>query len=250
MNSFVHCIWGIYSTKNKLWGRLSKVDTDIRLYTLNPYSPKTMVYCYGTDNEKRMQDLGFPTTLIDPRPYVYDMEKHQYRHKMEAWKQAADELSSMTFLDWDTIALQPVPLDYWNVMDSGDRIQCPIYQYHKKRVDRKNDYRKVSTASFLYLRGDDIMPEMIRTWEQMGMPLKEEYALTKYIDDQDGGWGGVEGYRRHDPIYYTMTPLYPDKDRSKQVFGHYNHNVISRLIGNGTGVKERIDKLCKQIAGG
>ena len=247
MNSFVHTIWGIYSNKNKLWGRLSKVDADVKLYLLNPYSPKTVVYCFGTDNEHRMQDLGFETRLIDPKPYVWDMETEQYRHKMEAWKQAADEFDAVTFLDWDTINLKPVPQDYWDTMAKGNRIQCPIYQYHLKRVARKGDERKVSTASYLYLRGKDIMPEMIKTWEQMGKPLKEEYALTKYIDDQDGGWKGIQGYRKHDPIYYTMTPLYPDKDRSKQVFGHYNHNVISRLIGNGTKVQERIDNFRKQV---
>lgn len=242
--SFIHALWGVYSNKNKLWGRLSKCDNDIKLFKLNPYSPKTVVYIYGEDNFKRMTDLGFDCRLLDKKPYIWDMETEQYRHKMEAWRAGSQEFDAITFLDWDTISFRPIPDDYWTVMNEGESIKTPIYQYHKKRVNRPpNDFRKVSTASFLYIRGKEHMDAMIKVWEDMGKPLKEEYALTLYIDNMSGGWKGLDNYRKYDPIYYTMTPeLYADKDRSKLIFGHHNFKVVNTLIGNGLNVKERIDK--------
>jgi hypothetical protein len=62
-----------------------------------------------------------------------------------------------------------------------------------------------------------------------------------------GGWKGLDNYRKYDPVFYQMTPLYPDKDKTKLVFGHYNYQVINRLIGNGINVKKRIDELAKTL---
>jgi hypothetical protein len=242
-NSFIHGLWGIYSAKNRWWSRLSKCDQDIKLYGLNPYSPKTVVYIFGEDNFKRMTDLGFDCRLIDKRPHVWDMETEQYRHKMEIWKAGTQEFDAVTFLDFDCIPLKPIPNDFWDVMNKGEPIKTPIYMYHKKRVNRPpNDFRKVSSASFVYIRGKEHAEGMIKLWEETGKPWKEEYTLTLYIDKLSGGWKGVENYRKHDPIFYQMTVIYPDKDRKNLIFGHYNHRVISRLIGDGKNVKERIDK--------
>ena len=247
-NSFIHGLWGIYSNKSHWWTRLAKCDQDIRLYKLNPYSPKTVVYIFGEDNYKRMVDLGFDCRLIEKRPHVFDMETEQYRHKMEIWKYGTEEFDAINFLDFDCVPLKPIPSDYWDVMNVGEPIKTPIYVYHKKRVNRPpNDFRKVSSASFVYIRGKNHMKEMIELWEKTGRPWKEEYTLTLYIDNMNGGWKGLDDYRKYDPIFYQMTPLYPDKDRNKLIFGHYNHKVIGSLIGNGKNVKERIDRLGKSL---
>jgi hypothetical protein len=192
-SSFIHGLWGVYSNKNHWWARLSKCDGDIKLYKLNPYSPKTVVYIFGEDNFKRMQDLGFDCRLIDKKPYVWDMETEQYRHKIEIWKAGLQEFDAINFLDFDCISLRPIPGDYWDIMNQGESIKTPIYQYHKKRVNRPpNDYRKVSSASFVYIRGKEHADGMIKLWEEMGKPWKEEYVLTLYIDNMDGGWKGVD----------------------------------------------------------
>jgi hypothetical protein len=246
--SFIHGLWGIYGNKNKCWTRLSKCENDVKLYTLNPYSPKTVVYIFGEDNFKRMTDLGFDCRLIDKRPYVWDMETEQYRHKMEIWKAGTEEFDAITFLDFDCVPLKPIPSNYLDIMNEGDEIQTPIFQYRLKRVNRPpSDFRKVSTASFVYIRGKEHACNMNKLWEETGKPFKEEYTLTLYIDNLDGGWKGIENYRKHDPVFYTMTSLYHDKDRSKLIFGHYNFKMISRLIGNGKNVKERIDSLGKTL---
>ena len=85
------------------------------------------------------------------------------------------------------------------------------------------------------------MKEMIELWEKTGRPWKEEYTLSLYIDKMGGGWKGIDNYRKYDPIFYQMSLLYPDKDKKKLIFGHFNNKVIRNLIGNGKNVKERID---------
>ena len=245
--SFIHGLWGIYSNKNNFWSRLTKCETDIKLYKLNPYSPKTVVYIFGEENFKHMSDLGFDCRLIDKRPYVWDMEKEQYRHKMEIWKAGAEEFDAITFLDWDCIALKPIPDNFWHVINQGEPIKSPLYMYRQKRVNRPNDARKVSSASFVYIRGKEHMPAMIELWENTGRPLKEEYTLTLYIDNIDGGWKGIGHYQKYDVPFYEMTRgIYP-KEKKDLVFGHYSSGVIQGLIGKDKNVKDRIDKWAERL---
>jgi len=247
-NSFINGLWGIYSNKSHWWTRLPKCEKDIRFHQLNPYSPKTVVYIFGEENYKRTEDLGFVCKLIDKKPIIWDMEKEQYRHKMEIWKVGLQDFDSVVFLDWDCIPLKPIPNDFWDVMNQGEPIKTPIFMYHRKHVNRPpDDNRKVSSASFVYIRGKEHADKMIKLWEETGRPWKEEVTLSHYIDTLSGGWKGVENYRKHDPIFYQMSVMYPDKDKSKLIFGHYNHHVIRHLTGNGQGVKERIDKLAKTL---
>ena len=247
-SSFIHGLWGIYSTKNHWWTRLSKCEKDINFHLLNPYRAKTTVYIFGEENYKRTSDLGLTCKLIDKKPIVWDMEKEQYRHKMEIWKAGLEDFDSVVFLDWDCIPLKPIPTDFWDVMNQGEPIKTPIYMYHRKHVNRPpNDNRKVSSASFVYIRGKEHADGMIKLWEESGRPWKEEVILSHYIDILSGEWKGVDNYRKHDPIFYQMSTIYPDKDKSKLVFGHYNHHVIRQLTGNGKGVKERVDKMAKTL---
>jgi hypothetical protein len=245
-NSFITGLWGVHASKDKshFWQRLSKCENDIKLFMLNPYAPKVKVYIFGEENFKRMVDLGFECCLIDKKPYVWDMELHQYRHKIEIWKYGCQDFDSIVFMDWDTIPIKPIPENFWSVMHQGEPIKATILQYKLKRVNRKGHERKVSSASMVYIRGIEHVEEIIKTWEEMEKPCKEEYPLSKYIDSRSGGWKGVEDYAKNDIIYYELTPL-QGLPKSQIVFKHFNHNGISALLGDGYGVKERIDKLEK-----
>ena len=135
-------------------------------------------------------------------------------------------------------------------MGHGEPIKATIWMYHQKRVNRPpNDYRKVSSASLVYFRGKEHMDAMIKLWEETGRPLKEEYTLTLYIDQRDGGWKGLENYRKYDTPFYTMTKLYPN-EKKEVIFGHYSSRVVSSLLGDGkniNGIKDRIDKMAVNL---
>jgi hypothetical protein len=248
-NSFIHGLWGIYSNKSHWWARLAKCDRDAKLYLMNPYSPKNSVYIFGEDNYKRMVDLGFNCKLIDKRPIVWDMEKEQYRHKIEIWKAGLEEFDSIVFLDWDTVPLKPIPDDFWEIIGQGEPVKAAIYIYHRRMVKRPpSDNRKVSSASFTYIRGKEHVDGIIKTWEEMGKPWKEELALSSYIDKLNGGWKGIKDYKKYDAPFYQIHFI-PDleKDQSRLIFQHCNHHVVKGLLGNGDNVKLRIDKKAEKL---
>lgn len=256
MNStFATTVWGIYPddkayVDNHWFARRAKIDGDIKLFKLNPYSPPLVIYVFGSDNYRRLTDLGFNCRLLDRKPFVLDMEKQQYGMKCMAWQAGAAEYDSISFIDFDCLPLKPIPSDYWKVMDTGTSIKATIYIYHLRRVNRPpDDYRKVCSATHVYFRGRKMADGVMNTWVDMGKPWKgDEYALTKYIDSLDGGWKGVEGYKKYDIPYQQMSKVPGlEKNPEQLVFGHFNHHVISTLIGDGNNVKSRIDKLAKEI---
>ena len=244
---FIRGVWGVYNVpNNKLYARKTKVDNDIQFSLLNPYEPKWKIYAFGEDNHKKMVDLGYDSVLIDKRPFVWDMEKEQYRHKLEFWRCGLQDFEEVVFCDFDCIPLKQLPIDFWQVLGEGEKIQASLFQYTKKRCFwRVGDSRKVSAATFVYLRGKEIADGIIKTWEGMGRPLKEELALSKYIDDLDGGWQGKEHYKKYEPRYHN-TFWYWDKEyfinHKDPIFCHFNTHRISYFMGdkNVGGIRLRL----------
>jgi hypothetical protein len=131
-------------------------------------------------------------------------------------------------------------------MDEGEPVKATIYQYFLKRVDRPGDERKVSSASFVYIRGKEHADNIIQTWKDMGKPWKEELPFSKYIDSFSGGWKGVENYKKHDIPYYELQKI-PGlvKENKNLVFEHFNFHGVAKLLEDVYGVKDKIDKLEK-----
>jgi len=245
---FIRCVWGIYENqKNRWYTRRPKIDNDIGLSILNPYAPKSKVYVFGEDNQKKMVDLGFDSVLIDKKPFVWDMENEQYRHKIEAWKYGLLDFEQVVFIDWDCVPIQPIPEDFWSVLASGPKIQATLYMYRKRRVRfRPSNERKMSASTFVYMRESNIANEIIDVWEKIGRPWQEEAALSKYIDDLDGGWKSVEEYKKYEPKFHCLFLNYNDISFLKNrppIFYHYNRNVVSKLLGdrNAERIKIRLD---------
>lgn len=251
-STFIQVVWGIYNNEsgykdNHWFTRRSKIDNDIKLFQLNPYSPKSIVFVYGSDNYKRLTDLGLECRLIDNKPFVFDLETEQYAHKLYGWDYALKEFDSIIAIDFDLVALKPLPIDFWDVMNSGSPIKSPLYVYHIRRVNRPpNDLRKVSSASFTYIRGKEHSQGIINMWKDMDRPWKEELPLSAYIDYINGGWKGVEGYKNCDVPFYQMSDIKElPKDKDNICFYHYNARSIKSIIGDGTDIKDRLDMLAK-----
>lgn len=246
---FVRGIWGCYNIKtdNKLYTRKSKVDKDIKLSLLNPYEPKYKVYIFGSENFKSMTDLGYDCVLLDKKPFVWDMEKEQYRHKLEIWRAGSMDFDEIVFADWDCIPLHKIPDNFWEIFGKGEKIQASIFQYRQSRCNfRPGDTRKVSSAAFVYIRGEDVSNGIIKTWEDIGKPLKEEYALSKYIDDLSCGWKGIEYYKKYEPIFHNIFWHYDAEYyrlKKDPIYCHFNTHRISYFIGEGNKdkIKSRLD---------
>lgn len=249
--SFIHGVWGVYENKNKWWTRREKIDNDIKLAFLNPYSPPSKVYVFGEENAKKIADAGFNVTMVDKKPYVFDMEKEQYRHKIEVWKAGLQEFDEIVFIDWDCVPVRKLPDDFWDVMSKGEKVQATIYMYVLQRVFfRNNDSRKVSASTFTYLRGKETVDNIIRVWEEIGRPWQEEIALSKYIDELNKGWHGIEGYKKFEPKYHCLFWHY-DKEFLRQkylIFFHYNKHVVKNILGDGDvkGITDRLNDYCSR----
>lgn len=253
MYSFIKGIWGVYDSKKelgKIYSRRAKIDNDILLAKLNPYSPKTKVYVFGEENYKKMVDDNWDCTLIDKRPFVFDMEKEQYRHKIEIWKSGLEEFDEVVFTDWDCVPTQKIPDNFWEVMRVGEKIKASIYMYVRARVpERIGDTRKTSAATFVYLKGKETAEGIIEEWERLGRPFFEEIALSTYIDKINNGWKGVIDYMKFEPIYHTLFHSYPvdyvkNVMLKNNIFFHLNSANVLGIIGEGN-----VDKIKKRLNG-
>jgi len=248
-SSFIRGVWGSYEKQeNKWYTRRPKIDNDIKLAKLNPYEKKCKVYVFGEDNYKRMVDLGFDCLMVDRKPFVFDMEKEQYRHKIEIWKYGLIDFDEVVFLDWDCIPVQPIPNDFWDILRKGPKIQATLYMYRLRRAFfRKSNERKLSAATFVYMKEKNVAEEIISVWEKIKRPWQEEIALSKYIDDIDGGWKGVENYQKYEPAgFHCLFHLYQNLSFLKKrlpIFYHLNRNIVGSILSGKTteGIKKILD---------
>ena len=246
--SFIHGIWGVYKHQDNHWyTRRPKIDNDMKLELLNPYAPPTKVYVFGKDNYKRIIDMGFDEStvvMVDKKPCVFNMETEQYRHKIEVWKCGLEEFDEIVFLDWDCVPIHQIPNNFWNVMAQGEKIQATLYMYTIRRAHwRTGDTRKLSASTFVYVRNKKIVNDIIKVWEENGRLWQEEIALSKYIDEINGGWHGIEKYKKYEPKYHNLFWYFdPDFLETKiPLFFHYNKNKVKFILGNGKNVKSRLD---------
>lgn len=251
--AFVRGIWGVYDidkTLGRWYSRRTKIDNDIRLAKINSYAPKCKVYVFGEDNCKKIIDMGFDAVMVDKKPFCWDMEKEQYRHKIEVWKCGLQEFDEIVFLDWDCVPCAPIPNDFWDVLGSGEKIRATIFMYKLKRVFfRNNDARKVSSSTFVYMREKETAEELIKVWEKIGRPWQEEIALSKYMDELNGGWKGIDDYRqKYEQPYHTLFYHYgadyiQNVMMKHNIFYHLNCHKVMSLLGDGNpdNIKKRLD---------
>ncbi len=252
-SGFIRGVWGIYDVGGKLgkpYSRRTKIDNDITLAKLNPYAPKCKVYIFGEDNFKILTDKGFDTVLIDKKPICWDMLKEQYRHKIEIWKAGLQDFEEIVFLDWDCVPCAPIPNDFWQVLGSGAKVRTTLYQYVLQRaLFRSPDARKLSASTFVYIRGEEVVEGIIKTWEDMGKPWQEEVALSKYIDNLNGGWKGIKDYSvKFEQPYHTLFFGYPSEYLKEvvaknNIFYHLNYKQVIYLLADGkpNNIKARLD---------
>ena len=225
----------------------------MQLATLNPYEPPIVVYVFGQDNYRNAIDMGFKDVrIIDPRPTVWDMKKHPFRHKIEIWHRALQDFDEIVFLDWDCLPVSKIPENFWETMSNGPNMQGTLYCYYKRKCFwRKVAQRTVIAATFLYLRGNKIGKELIELWEASDKPWSEEVLLMNYWDNQNGGWKGAEYYLENgfEPIYHTLYAYNKEILKSRQmVFLHCGYNNIKKFRKGKTqdGIKKKLDAFCKQ----
>jgi len=226
--SFVRVLWGTYNENIRHSRHRNKINNDIRLSTYNKYSPKYATYVFGDDNYKHLIDLGIDCKLVDKRAFVWDAQKEQFRHKLEAFKFGMEEFDEIVYVDIDTMPVKCIPENLWSVLRQKQAIQAILRMYHRKKACwRKTDMRKIPCAAFVYIRDKSIPYKLIDIWEKIGKPWTEETVMAIYTDDVLGGWLGVEKYwDAFEPDFFALLDgctVYPEELMSKKniCFKHF-----------------------------
>lgn len=176
------------------------VGYDITTILDNPYTVPFTTYVFGKDNYNLLTEKGVSCVLLNEKPFIYDLQKEFWRHKLDVLKYAMeiDQHEEIVYLDWDCIPQRPMTDEFWNTLSKKREIQANLEFYTRKKCmwRGKVDIRKVSNGGFLYIRDQGIPQKLMDTWSNLPAEAKfwDEIAFSKYIDDLTGGWKGIEAY--------------------------------------------------------
>lgn len=253
---FIRALWGDLSVESRKYSeRRKKMDSDIELVQLNPYAVPFKALVFGKDNYKYLLSKGVDCVKISDRPYVWDNPEtyHQYGHKLYALEYAMRFYDEVIFLDWDCIAVKPLPDNFWDQFHKKHVIQAILrgYKSPKCRWRGKIDSRKRCCASFIYCRDRTIAHIMMDKWlnyeiDKKSKQLSEEQIMSLCTDEMIGGWKGKEAYwKNFEPecfdLFSETYPVYdPKLLQTKDItFIHVNHSKRSSLVSRLKGTNDK-----------
>jgi len=235
--AFIRGLWGIQDhQERRFYKRRSKIDGDIELLKHCKYNEPFMTYVFGEENFRFLKSQGFRAKLIDKEPIVWDMDKKQFRHKLEVIRRGLQDYDEVVFLDWDQLPVTKLPEDFWEVMGQKEPIQAILRMYHRRKAEwRKSEQRQIPCASFVYVRGKEVGEDLVNLWSEMGEPWSEETVIAKYMDDRIGGWKGADEYwKLYEPDFFVLTQgrvFSRELLATKRIaFDHFNMNDVSREL--------------------
>lgn len=196
--------WGINDKSNRVLARKGRVDGNLIALTKNPYNTEYINLVWGTANAEYLKSLGFKNIeLVYKEPYQWDLTTQQYRHKLEGLRICMEELGydQIVHADYDAYPTKPLPVDFWEQLESKNPIQGNLQQYKKSkcywRKDGK-DIRKVFNGGFIYIGDRSIPSEIIKVYDSPANINKRscEPAMSLFLDNLNGGWIGVDEFRK------------------------------------------------------
>lgn len=240
---FIRGLWGIHDHKGRrFYLRRTKIDNDIKMAQLNKNEEPFHVFVFGEDNYKYMVDMGFQCELVDKNPIVWDMDKEQFRHKIEVLKLGLEKFDNIVFLDWDCQAIKPIPNYFWDVLERKAPIQAPLRSYKHWKIKWRQGNR-LPEASFIYIRDKTIGNQLVTLWEELNRPWSEEAVIAKYMDNFIGGWKGVEEYWKiFEPDFQLTGPGKcppPDANRKEHLYMHFNAKGVNWVLSSAHNQKDK-----------
>jgi hypothetical protein len=134
-----------------LWGESEYILNEIPKV---PLFDNELVYVWGTKNQRMLDDMGYETflmaeTITDPR---YSTHILHFQHKLAALRIAEHNFKEFLFLDWDITLAKEVDSKFYELIRSGNNVQCPLYGYNH---DYKEDIKKFLTDNGSYSENTD-----------------------------------------------------------------------------------------------
>lgn len=225
----IRALWGIYSDeKNALIQRRKKIDDDLKMLREKGIEHDYVCYTYGLENHKYLLECGVNSIMIDENPAPYDLKKEQYLHKIKSIEYAMFEDGYDEILHCDFDCIPEKSLDgIWDILNKKEPIQACLQLYRRRKcLWRVKDIRKVGNGGGLYIRGKNIIREIIACWEELRGPSAEP-PISLYIDRLNNGWIGMEEWWKRYEIeiinLHRGSAFSKDKNKKKPEarFNHY-----------------------------
>lgn len=158
-----------------LWGNTQRTLNEIFPF---PIFKKEIVYVWGIENQKFLQERGFNTVLVEENPTSlnYSTIHTQYYHKLEAIKKANCDYKEFIFLDWDCYLLKPLDDYFYQTLREGNDVQVPTYAY--------TDTKYAGIPKLIMFQGNERYKNSISEDLRQYM-LNQEIQLRKYSWKQD-----------------------------------------------------------------
>jgi hypothetical protein len=247
---FVRCLWGVPS---KMYRRNSKViNLDLEFIKYNPFDQPFTTYVFGESNYELLQSHGIKDCkLITKLPGMYDRATvkqegiDQYGHKLKVIEEASKDFDEFIFLDWDCMAVRPLPANFWEGFYAKQSVQAHLrsYGFKQKYILKKGaiwrdvDVNKRPCASFVYIRGREIAEKIYNTWLE-DKKRSDEKVLAMVTDEIIGGWDIKKYWDNFEANHFTLykdalrTFCYSREALSKKesTFLHLNRYTIADLI--------------------
>ena len=213
---FVRALWGVPS---KMYSRNSKVinlDLDFIKYNLNDQPFTT--YVFGESNLELLHKHGITNCkLVTKEPGMYDrmtaktQRIDQYGHKLKTIEAASNDFDEFIFLDWDCMAVRPLPENFWNSFGGKAAIQAHLRSYSMKQYYilkkgatwRTTDLNKRPCASFVYVRGKEAANLIYDTWLE-DKQRSDEKTLAMVTDKMMGGWDSEKYWKDFEIDHFTL----------------------------------------------
>jgi len=112
----IRSIWGEnQSTKNEIFEK--------------PIFENEIVFVWGIDNQKYLDNLGYKTHLISEHitNSKYSTNLLHFLHKIDVIAEACKMFDEFILLDWDCFLLKPLDDTFYNLLRNGNEIQMPLY---------------------------------------------------------------------------------------------------------------------------
>lgn len=213
---FVRCLWGVPS---KAYRRNSKViNVDLEFIKYNVFDQPFTTYVFGESNLELLKRQGIENCkLISKDISLWDWkiirggEIDQYGHKLKTLEAASNDFDEFIFLDWDCMAVRPLPEDFWEDLSKKQMIQAHLRSYGMKQkyiqkkgsIWRDKDVNKRPCASFIYVRGKEMAEKIYNTWLE-DKKRSDEKTLAIVTDEMMGGWDINKYWEMFEPNCFML----------------------------------------------
>jgi hypothetical protein len=157
-----------------LWGSSEYILNEIPKV---PLFDDELVYVWGIENQKYLISLGYDTVLmgLDITEFIFSTHLLHFQHKLFALQRAEENFKEFLFLDWDISLSKEIDYKFYELIRSGNNIQCPLYAYHK---NYKEDIKKFLLENNTYSDNmDDFLHHHIKNLYKYNWEINDALAL-------------------------------------------------------------------------